>query len=238
MKRRTKYNAVIGLWCFLKTRDLDLPKKRICQKYGFAGKHTAFPDGAIINWFQLKGNLKMQQKRLTVGVSFVLLIAVIANAQQPPQDKSKRPSPPGTAQVELNGKKVTIDYSRPSLKGRKVGKELAPYGEVWRTGANEATTLTTEIDLNIGGVKVPAGKYTLYTLPAEGTWKLIINKQTGQWGTEYNESQDLARVDMKKSALPQPVEQFTISFDNKSGKAADLNLAWESTRVSVSVKAE
>jgi len=180
----------------------------------------------------------MQQKRLTVGVSFVLLIAVIANAQQPPQDKSKRPSPPGTAQVELNGKKVTIDYSRPSLKGRKVGQELAPYGKVWRTGANEATTLTTEIDLNIAGVKVPAGKYTLYTLPAEGTWKLIINKQTGQWGTEYNESQDLARVDMKKSALPQPVEQFTISFDKKSGKAADLNLDWESTRVSVPVKAE
>lgn len=180
----------------------------------------------------------MQQKRLTVGVSFVLLIAVIANAQQPPQDKSKRPSPPGTAQVELNGKKVTIDYSRPSLKGRKVGQELAPYGKVWRTGANEATTLTTEIDLNIAGVKVPAGKYTLYTLPAEGTWKLIINKQTGQWGTEYNESQDLARVDMKKSALPQPVEQFTISFDKKSGKTADLNLDWESTRVSVPVKAE
>lgn len=179
----------------------------------------------------------MQRKYLAVGVSFIVLIGVLAIAQTP-EDKSKRPSPPATAAVTLKGKKITIDYSRPSLKGRKVGKELAPYGQVWRTGANEATALTTEVDMNIGGVKVPAGKYTLYTLPSEGTWKLIINKQTGQWGTKYDESQDLARVDMKKSALPQSVEQFTISFDKKSESTADLNLDWENTRVSVAVKAE
>jgi hypothetical protein len=177
----------------------------------------------------------MQGKRLAVGVSCILLVAVAAIAQQ---DKSKRPSPPATAQVELKGKKVTIDYSQPSLKGRKVGQELAPYGKVWRTGANEATSLITEVALNIGGVKVPAGKYTLYTLPAEGTWKLIINKQTGQWGTQYDESQDLARVDMKKSQVPQPVERFTIAFDKKSANAAELNLDWENTRVTVAVKAE
>jgi hypothetical protein len=199
---------------------------------------TAIPAGAIIACFQVKGNQNMQRKQLAVGVSLVMLIAVMATAQQPPQDKSKRPSPPGTAEVTLKNKKVTIDYSRPSLKGRKVGQELAPYGEVWRTGANEATALNTEIDLNIGGVKVPAGKYTLYTLPSEGTWKLIINKQTGQWGTKYDESQDLARVDMKKTALPQSVEQFTISFDKKSENTANLNLDWGNTRVSVEVKAE
>jgi hypothetical protein len=180
----------------------------------------------------------MQWKRLAVGVSLVLLIAAMAIAQQPPQDKSKRPSPPGTAEVTLKNKKITIDYSRPSLKGRKVGQELAPYGKVWRTGANEATALNTEIDLNIGGAKVPAGKYTLYTLPSEGTWKLIINKQTGQWGTQYDESQDVARVDMKKTALPQSVEQFTISFDKKNDNTANLNLDWENTRVSVEIKAE
>jgi hypothetical protein len=83
---------------------------------------------------------------------------------------------------------------------------------------------------------VPAGKYTLYTLPSEGTWKLIINKQTGQWGTKYDESQDLARVDMKKTILPQSVEQFTMSFDKKNESTADLNLDWENTRVSVEVK--
>jgi hypothetical protein len=180
----------------------------------------------------------MQRKYLTIGVSFVLMMAVLAMAQQPPQDKSKRPSPPGTAEATLKSKKITIESSRPSLNGRKVGQELAPYGKVWRTGANEATTLNTEVDLTIGGVKVPAGKYTLYSLPSEGTWKLIINKQTGQWGTQYDESQDLARVDMKKSPLPQSVEQFTISFDKKSEGVADLNLDWENTRVSVAVKAE
>lgn len=181
----------------------------------------------------------MRQKYLAVGVSFlVLAVAALAIAQQQPEDKSKRPSPPGTAQVMLKGKNISIDYSRPFLKGRKVGQELAPYGKVWRTGANEATTLTTDIDLDIGGTKVPAGKYTLWTLPSEGTWKLIVNKQTGQWGTKYDESQDLARIDMKKSSLPQTVEQFTISFDKKSESTADLNLDWENTRVYVLVKAE
>ena len=180
----------------------------------------------------------MQQKRLAVGVSLFMLIAVLAVAQQPPQDKSKRPSPPGTAEVTLKGKKVITEYSRPSLKGRKVGQELAPYGKVWRTGANEATTLTTEIDLNIGGIKVPAGKYTLYTLPSEGTWKLIINKQTGQWGTQYDESQDLGRVDMKKTDLPQSVEQFTISFSANKEGTAELNLDWGNTRVSVPLKVD
>jgi hypothetical protein len=181
----------------------------------------------------------MRHKHLAVGVPLIVLaVAVLAVAQQQPEDKSKRPSPPATAQVTLKGKNITIDYSRPSLRGRKVGQELGPYGQVWRTGANEATALTTEVDLNIGGTKVPAGKYTLWTLPSEGTWKLIINKQTGQWGTHYDASQDLARIDMKKSALPQTVEQFTISFDKKSDTMADLNLDWENTRVSVLVKAE
>jgi hypothetical protein len=180
----------------------------------------------------------MQRKHLAAGVLLVLMVATLATAQQPQQDKSKRPSPHDLTEVTLKGKKITIEYGRPYLKGRKVGQELAPYGKVWRTGADEATTLTTETDLTIGGVKVPAGKYTLYTLPSEGTWKLIINKQTGQWGTKYDESQDLARIDMNKSPLPQSVEQFTISFNKTSETTADLNLDWENTRVSVTVKAE
>jgi hypothetical protein len=161
-----------------------------------------------------------------------------APAQPQQQDKSKRPSPPGTADCTINGKKVTIDYSRPSLKGRKLGTDLAPYGKVWRTGANEATTLTTAIALDIGGAKVPAGTYTLYTLPSEGTWKLIINKQTGQWGTEYHQEQDLARVDMKKQEIVVPVEQFTIALDQDSNSSADLNLEWEKTRVFVTIRAQ
>jgi hypothetical protein len=176
----------------------------------------------------------MRSKYFAVGVfTLVLVLTAFMGAQQ---DKSARPSPPGTAQVNLKGKKITIDYGRPSMKGRKIIGELVPYGKVWRTGANEATTLTTEADLNIGGTNVPAGKYTLYTLPSEGTWKLIINKQTGQWGTVYEESQDLARVDLKKSSLGQPVEQLTISFDKKNDSTADLVLQWETTQLSVPVK--
>jgi len=178
----------------------------------------------------------MSHKYLALGV--LLVISAVAVSASVQEDKSKRPSPPATADVTLNGKKITIDYSRPSLKGRKVGQELAPYGQVWRTGANEATTLTTDVDLNIGGTKVPAGKYTVWTLPSENDWKLIINKQTGQWGTKYDPSQDLARIDMKKSALPQTVEQFTISFDKKGENTVDLNLDWENIRVSVTVKAQ
>ncbi len=177
----------------------------------------------------------MRSKYFVVGVlTLVLMLTTLMGAQQ---DKSARPSPPGTAEVTLKGKKVTVDYSRPSMKGRKVVGGLVPYGKVWRTGANEATTLTTEADLNIGGTNVPAGKYTLYTLPSEGTWKLIINKQTGQWGTVYDESQDLARVDLKKSSLDKPVEQFTISFNKKNDSTADLVLQWETTQLSVPVKA-
>ena len=94
----------------------------------------------------------MQRNQLVVGVSLVVLITMLAMAQQPAQDKSKRPSPHDTTEVTLKGKKITIDYGRPYLKGRKVGQELAPYGKVWRTGADEATALNTEIDLNIGSL--------------------------------------------------------------------------------------
>lgn len=185
----------------------------------------------------------MPSKHFFVAIAltaFTLTAFALAQTQSKSQseDKSKRPSPPGTAECTINGKKVTIDYSRPFLKGRNVGKELAPYGKVWRTGANEATTLTTAIDLDIGGAKVPAGAYTLYTLPSAGTWKLIINKQTGQWGTEYHEDQDLARVDMKKQEIVVPVEQFTISLDQDTNDSADLNMEWEKTRVFVVIKAQ
>ena len=96
--------------------------------------------------------------------ALALTVLPLTDAQQPAQDKSQRPSPPGTTECTIKGKKVSISYSRPSMRGRKVvGGELVPYDKVWRTGANEATTLTTEIDLNIGGAKVPAGTYTLYT---------------------------------------------------------------------------
>ena len=165
----------------------------------------------------------------------IFLSALGLFAQQ--ADKSKRPSPPGAAEVTFaDGKKVTIAYSRPAMKGRKIYGGLVPFGKEWRTGANEATSFKTDADLTIGGTAVPAGSYTLYTVPDQGSWKLIINKQTGQWGTQYDQGQDLARVDMKVSSLPQPVEQFTIGLEKAGGDSAALNIDWETTRASVDVK--
>lgn len=178
----------------------------------------------------------MHRHNLRVRLTLIVFL-VLSAAAKPQEDKSKRPSPPGTTECTIKGKKVTIAYSRPSLRGRKM-ETLAPNGQVWRTGANEATTLTTEADLDIGGAKVPAGTYTLYTLPSAGPWKLIINKQTGQWGTEYHQEQDLARVAMTKSEIVVPVEQFTISLDQDNNTSADLIMEWEKTRLTVLVKGD
>ncbi|HEX4022632.1 MAG TPA: DUF2911 domain-containing protein [Acidobacteriaceae bacterium] len=153
---------------------------------------------------------------------------------------AKKPllSPPAKATVQLDGKDVSISYNTPFMRGRKIMGGLVPYGQVWRTGANPATTLKTEVALKVGTATVPAGTYTLYTLPSQGTWKLIINKQTGQWGTVYHENQDLARVDMKKNILPSPQEQMSISFEHTHGSRTQLHVRWETTDVWVPVVAQ
>lgn len=152
------------------------------------------------------------------------------------QDKTPA-SPPGVATVTFaDGHTVTIDYSRPSMRSRKIFGGLVPYDQVWRTGANSATSLKTDVDLTIGGTTVPKGSYTLYTLPGMNSWKLIVNKQTGQWGTEYNQAQDLARIDMKVRQRSSGLELFTISFDKIDGGAATLKLEWENTIASVDVQ--
>src|SRR5947209_4665676 len=170
-----------------------------------------------------RANMKNRKKINTLVLTALAVTAALA--------QNSKPSPDATADVSLGGKTITITYNRPSMRGRKVMGNLVPYGKVWRTGANEATTLTTPVGLTIGGTAVPAGKYTLYSLPGENSWKLIINKQTGQWGTEYDESQDLARVNMNVSHTPSPVEQFLISWNKKGESQADLIMEWENTRV-------
>lgn len=168
---------------------------------------------------------------------FVLFPVVVLTAFLIAQEQKKPLSPPGQASVTFaDGKMVTIDYSRPSMRNRKIFGGLVPYDQVWRTGANAATSLKTNVDLNIGGTNVPAGNYTLYTLPGMNSWQLIINKQTGQWGTEYNKDQDLARIPMKVTQRSAGLELFTISFDKTGGNSATLKLEWENTIASVDVK--
>jgi len=153
------------------------------------------------------------------------------------QDKASRPSPPAKAECKLSGgKTITIDYSSPRAKGRKIMGGLVPYGQVWRAGANEATAITVSSDITVGGTAVPAGKYTVFTVPGEDKWSLVISKKTGEWGTAYpGPDNDLARIDMKVSKTSAPVENFTIAFDEKDG-GCTLRMEWENTRASVEVK--
>lgn len=148
-------------------------------------------------------------------------------------------SPPAQAEVTLDGKTITIHYNSPRIRGRKIMGELVPYGKVWRTGANPATSVVTDLDLKVGDLHVPAGKYTLYTLPAApGTpWQLIINKQTGQWGTVYNQDQDLGRTPMHHATLPSPQEDMSISFEHTTKNSTELHVRWETTDEWVRIEA-
>ena len=177
--------------------------------------------------------------RRTLLLSLLLALAALALAQKPAPDKSKRPSPPAEPAVckFSDGKTITVDYSQPSMKGRKIYGGLVPYGEVWRTGANEATTFVTTADLTIGGQGVPAGNYTLYTLPGEKSWKLILSKKTGQWGIPYPEGEDFGRYDVKTELIEIPIEKLLISLMEKP-RAKDvctLRIDWEKTRAYVDI---
>ncbi len=173
------------------------------------------------------------QKRFAVLTILTLMMATLAFAQQ---DKSKRPSPPAQAQCKFaDGKTITVDYSSPRMKDRKIYGALVPYGEVWRTGANDATAFVTDANLTVGGKDVPVGSYTIFTVPGADKWTLIINKKTGEWGIPYKyESDELARVDMQVSKTASPVENFTIAFD-QAGGSCTMHLDWENTRASVEI---
>jgi hypothetical protein len=161
---------------------------------------------------------------LALGLGVLALVARV-NAQPPG-------SPHDTVKATVGGASISIEYGRPYMRGRKIVGSLVPYDHVWRTGADAATTLSTSKDLVIGGAAVPTGKVTLYTLPAEAGWKLIINKQTGQWGTEYDQAQDLARVDLTRKALSAPVDQLTIAIE-PAGSGGVLKISWETTELTV-----
>jgi hypothetical protein len=160
-------------------------------------------------------------------------LAVLALLLPAPEAWSQQPilSPRDSVQVRFNGKRILIDYGRPSMRGRVIMGALVPYNRWWRTGANEATSFVTEADLRMGDTVVPRGAYTLYTLPSEKQWKLMVNRQTGQWGTVYDPSLDLARLPMKKKTLRSPVEKFTILLERNGQRSGVLRMRWERTEV-------
>jgi len=164
----------------------------------------------------------------------VALIGLLPSA--PAQMGGPAASPPAKADCKFpDGRSIHIDYSSPRMRGRKIFGGLVPYGDVWRAGANEATSLVIDADVNIGGKTVPHGQYTLFALPNPETWTLIISKQTGEWGVPYpGEQDDFARMPMKVSKLPSPIENFTIAFD-QTDRVCTLRLEWETTRASVEI---
>jgi hypothetical protein len=173
------------------------------------------------------------QKIIGLCTVLVLGIGVLALVARQ-QDKSKRPSPPESADCKfVDGKTIHTDYSSPRLKGRKMIGEHDPYGKPWRAGANEATTFVTTADLIVDGKPVPAGSYTLFVTPNPDKWTLIISKKTGEWGIPYpGEQFELGRYDMKLDTLPSSVEDFTISYQ-PNGASCTLRMEWDTTRASI-----
>lgn len=167
-------------------------------------------------------------------ITYAIAALSLAAGLSIPTEAQQRASPHETVSAAIGGKKVTIEYGRPFKKGRDIFGGLVPWNTVWRTGADEATKLTTEGDLMVGSLHVPAGTYSLFTLPTQSGWKIIVNKVADQWGAfKYEESQDLGRADMKTASVSSSVEQFTIAIEPAGGNNATLKLTWDTTEASV-----
>jgi len=160
----------------------------------------------------------------------------------PPQDAGLEfpaASPAATVKERVGLTDVQVEYSRPSVKGRKIFGELVPFGEIWRTGANTATKITFGTDVNFAGTYVPAGSYALFTIPAAGEWTVILNKVVGQWGSyAYDEKNDEARVKVKPVALTEPVETMTIGLSDLRDDSATLNITWDKTRIPIMLQTD
>jgi hypothetical protein len=176
-------------------------------------------------------------RKLTVLVLMASLLAgtaVLAYAQD--KKKAERASPHDTTSSVIAGKKISVEYGRPFKKGRTIFGGLVPWGKVWRAGADEATVFTTGGDLMLGRLHVPAGSYSLFTIPTPEGWTLILNKTVKQWGAySYNQGQDLGRVPMKVETRGNPTEQFTVLIEGTGGNDGVLKLAWDTTVASVPI---
>jgi hypothetical protein len=170
---------------------------------------------------------------LIVVMIVVQLMGVIFWSAHSLFGQSKYTSPPVNVAATIAGKKISIEYYAPSMHGRKIMGALVPFGEVWCTGANWATKITTEAPLQMGTLKLPAGSYSIWTLPTANEWTLIINKQTGQFHKDYDSSTDFGRTKMNLKTLPAPVETFKIELRSDGGNKATLALDWETTEASI-----
>jgi hypothetical protein len=151
------------------------------------------------------------------------------------QLRTPAPSPTQTIQQDFGISSMQLIYSRPNMRGRKVFGDLVPFGKVWRTGANQATRIKFSDDVMIGGQPLKAGEYALYTIPGENEWEVIINKGSANWGTNYKQEDDIVRVKARPTRLNDPVETFTMQFENIKPNSADLKILWERTAIAVPI---
>jgi Protein of unknown function (DUF2911) len=163
---------------------------------------------------------------LNCGIVAAVMLAAPLLAQQ---------SPPAETSVTIAGKVIRINYSAPSMRGRKIFGGLEPYGRVWRAGANSATALHTDANLDIGGLAVPKGDYTLFVYLDPNQWQLVVSKETGEWGLDYNQSRDLGRVKMEMSKPPKPIETYKMTLSSQGANKGKLQLAWENTVADVPI---
>ncbi len=173
----------------------------------------------------------MKKLKLTIAAMLVLFTTMHAIAQT---DKSKRPSPPAQVSETIkSGATITIDYSQPSVKGRVIGEAIAPYGKVWRTGANEATVFEVSKDVKINGAALAAGKYGLFTIPGATEWTIIFNKTWKQWGSgKYAEADDALRIQVKPMSGKESMEKMTFTID----KSGEVKLMWGNVIVPFKVR--
>lgn len=165
-------------------------------------------------------------------VATILFATLTADAQPL---RTPAPSPTQTLQQDFGISSVQLIYSRPAMKGRKIFGDLVPYGNVWRTGANQATRIKFADDVSIGGKPLKAGEYAIFTIPNENEWEIIINKGNENWGTVYKQEDDLLRVKVKPTQLNSAVENFTMQFENITPTSTDLAIMWDKTAVRIPV---
>lgn len=171
-------------------------------------------------------------KTLKVASLFALSLLLVCSVSAQ-KDKSKRKSPPAQVSQTIDGTKITIDYSRPSKRGREIFGGLEEYGKVWRTGANESTWIEVSEDVEVEGKTLAAGKYGLFTIPGKDEWTIIFNKKWDGWGAyEYKEADDVLRVKVSPVESDGVVEMFTIGIE----ESGDVNLAWDQTQVTFSIR--
>lgn len=162
----------------------------------------------------------------------------ILSAADAQQLRTPAPSPTQTIQQDLGISSLQLIYSRPGMKGRKIFGDLVPYGKVWRTGANSATRIRFNDDVNFGGQPLKAGEYALYTIPREDEWEIVINKGSEDWAPQFKQENDILRVKAKSIKLDNPVETFTMQIENVKPTSADLKIMWEKTAVAVPISVE